>query len=1737
MSPAEVPSVLRSAPRLGRFRPRRFVGRGSFGAVWEVDDPLRPKRRLALKVLVAAGARSRERLRETAAREFHLGSRLRHPVILETLEAGTLQVKSAAEQLPYLLSDFFPGEPLRPPWGAEALRTVAGDLLSALDTVHAAGWRHGDLKPGNVLVDRSEERPDVRILDFGLAVEAAGPGGAPVRGTLRYVSPEALRGARVDQRADLYALGVLLFECLAGRSSTPLAQHLVETRDGRFAERLETRELAEPWGRLLRRLLDPDPRSRLRSGAEGLEILATVRADDEDGADESYTAVIPDFEAARPVGREDFFEALDHALGRQLGRRPAPALVIVEGGRGLGKTRLVHEAESRAFTREVRPLSWLRARELAHDDAGRAASPGVDDPSGQRLLALGSLGDAPLAGAERAAESILERLVERPTLLTVDDLEELAADDRQVVLLLAEKLRALPGASRRRRRHPPFVLATCGEGVLESAEFAPWWNSLADMPWVTAIRLRPWSEREVATYLDRALSPRHELGPMGVLLRRETGGHPGRLRATLRELARGGELRLEKGAWVSRRSPSRGLPPLPDERRGFAAEWESLPSSLRELLGVAATWSDPLRSVPANVLASALGLPERRLHRRLRRLLALERLGPGLSLEPEGLRLPVKARLWVLRAAGPEVRRGWRRRLARSSAPEAERLYQELRSGRAPPPGQLLMATKEARDPGQGTERLLAAASRCSAVPRRGRGAAALGLGEILHGRGDFRGAGRYLNRARADVDSGERQRIDVLLAEGFVLRGRLGEAREALDRVRDGAGPGVPFREPVGVDRPRFLFASALCEFLAGDFAAARRVAGRALEENPEDFALKNLLANAAMRLGDTEEAARIFRAALENAAVSGDPRILGALRSNYGRLLTRQGKLREALAAQRRATADFEGAGLKSQAARIAGNLGSALRSVGEYGAAVEAATRSLELQRSVGDRHGMAVAEINLGVLARELGLPGTAWRRLRVAESLARESPWGDGLLEHPAYLETRTLLAIDFVEEEVLEDLLERRRKRSSREVVPEALLVELRLCRSGRQSDRELQELLRERPYTEADAAFLLEFLSSPAAEERAAGSAADELLSAARFALARLGEESARAAFCRTLVELESGDAAPSRQVLEDLRAGLERYPARDGRRRALCGLARWSPTEEERRAARAELRRLLDEVLSDLAPEHRDEYRRRQEIEEAWKVAREREAANPSLEKAREVVRQVFRFNREILQETDVDGLCRKIVDAAVALTGAERGILVLRRRGPMRVVAARSAGKDLDDPESQMSRTLLERTLEGGAARLTTDAREDVSLRSIASVDELGLRSVMCVPLRVGRQRLIGALYLDNNFQRAAFDSDDLELAESFCAQAGLAWGAAERREQVAGLLKQARAANRQLRGELDLSQRAAARRSLGRLKGLEGIVGDSPPMRDLFHLMEVVAPTDIPVLIAGESGTGKELVARALHRLSSRASRPFVAENCAAVPASLLESALFGYVKGAFTGADRDAAGIFQMADGGTLFLDEIAELPPQLQTRLLRVLQDGEVRPLGARKTVQVDVRILAATNRDVQQAIDEGRFREDLYYRLQGAELLVPPLRERAEDVPLLVQHFLTGEGGQAVGKKVSPEAIDCMTRHSWPGNVRELENEVRRLALLCPDEVIGVEYLSRPIRDGGTVATGGDAGGGDVHPLREVERRAILNAMHHFDGHRGKVAKALGISRSTLYVKLKESGWLDGERGRPERN
>jgi Nif-specific regulatory protein len=426
----------------------------------------------------------------------------------------------------------------------------------------------------------------------------------------------------------------------------------------------------------------------------------------------------------------------------------------------------------------------------------------------------------------------------------------------------------------------------------------------------------------------------------------------------------------------------------------------------------------------------------------------------------------------------------------------------------------------------------------------------------------------------------------------------------------------------------------------------------------------------------------------------------------------------------------------------------------------------------------------------------------------------------------------------------------------------------------------------------------------------------------------------------------------------------------------------------------------------------------------------------------------------------------------------------------------------------------RSILRKVLRERAAVVVADApNEAMSSESLLGAS---IYSTMGIPLWKGEE-MLGVLQVDSRGAPAMFGVGDVSWLGVLAANASLAVANAR-------LIRQLSLAGQTLKKEnAFLRRRDRARADNGE------IVGKSRAMSELFAQLAKVVDTRVSVLIQGETGTGKELIAAALHHRSKRSDKLFVAQNCAAFPENLLESELFGHKRGAFTGATDEKKGLFEIADGGTLFLDEIGEMALNLQGKLLRALQEGEIRPVGGTSVRQVDVRIVAATNRDLDAEVKAGRFREDLYYRLKVFPVRVPPLRERREDVPALARHFLaryTAEFAKSVGDFTEP-ALAVLSSHDWPGNVRELENEVQRLVIQAdPGERIGPELLSPRIRQVEDLVLGAATAKGTLREMvDQVERQILHEALREHGNNKTAAAKTLGITREGLHKKLKQLG------------
>src|SRR5215212_8141224 len=475
-----------------------------------------------------------------------------------------------------------------------------------------------------------------------------------------------------------------------------------------------------------------------------------------------------------------------------------------------------------------------------------------------------------------------------------------------------------------------------------------------------------------------------------------------------------------------------------------------------------------------------------------------------------------------------------------------------------------------------------------------------------------------------------------------------------------------------------------------------------------------------------------------------------------------------------------------------------------------------------------------------------------------------------------------------------------------------------------------------------------------------------------------------------------------------------------------------------------------------------------------------------------------KLYEFSERLIHQRDLGELLDALMDAVIEITNADKGFLVLLEGDTIDVKVARNLNREnIADAVSQLSDSIIAKVVRSRRPVIVSDALRDDEFSSSKSVMSLKVSSVICVPL-LDRGRLLGLIYVGNDSIRDLFQKDTMRVLTVFSSQASLIVANAM-------LMNELRVDNKRLNERLEQYR-------------FGEIVGTSPPMQQVFRKVEKIAATDISVMITGETGKGKELIAREIHIRSPRNGKPFITINCGAIPENLLESELFGHVKGAFTGAVANKQGKFQAADAGTRFLDEIGEMPIELQVKILRGLQERIVYRVGDTRPESCDIRILAATNRDLEKEIANGRFREDLYYRLNVVNVELPPLRVRGDDVLVIARYLLSRYAREydAKVKGFSPNAAVAIRKHNWPGNIRELENRIKKAIVLSESTVIGPDDLGLT---------------GDVLPQiltladakEKFQREYINEVLTLNNGNRTKTARDLGVDPRTVFRHLEK--------------
>ncbi|MCB9248129.1 MAG: sigma 54-interacting transcriptional regulator [Ignavibacteriales bacterium] len=477
-----------------------------------------------------------------------------------------------------------------------------------------------------------------------------------------------------------------------------------------------------------------------------------------------------------------------------------------------------------------------------------------------------------------------------------------------------------------------------------------------------------------------------------------------------------------------------------------------------------------------------------------------------------------------------------------------------------------------------------------------------------------------------------------------------------------------------------------------------------------------------------------------------------------------------------------------------------------------------------------------------------------------------------------------------------------------------------------------------------------------------------------------------------------------------------------------------------------------------------------------------------------SKEQYEALYLLSQTLNSTSQKETLIEKVVDILIEVTNAERGLFAKydSKTFQFSLLSARTFKKEKISDLSTFSSQVLQQVVNQNKPILYHDAQTNPKLNQFESVQLHKIKSMLGVPIK--KDEIIwGVILVDSQTDRKEFTDKNLLFLQFFSNLVSISL---EKIFEIENLFDE----NLRLKNELESIDK------------IPDMIGNSKPMQELSKTIHKVANTEVNVLILGESGSGKDLVARAIHKLSTRKNENYLAQFCGSIPDSLLESELFGYMKGAFTGAAKDKKGLFEVADKGTFFLDEIADISSALQAKLLRVIENKEIIRLGDTKVIKVDVRILAATNKDLKKLVEEGKFREDLYYRLNVFPIKVPTLRERKSDIPLLVKNFIENSTSENI--KLNPTALTILENYSWPGNVRQLNNVISRALILSSDGMITKEHISLD-NEQNTLDSS--------RTLKELEEKILLNRLEEFNGNKTLTAKSLDVSVRWIQKKMKE--------------
>lgn len=1683
-----------------RYEVLKRLGSGGMGEVCKVrdraDDSI-----LALKL-------TRKDLPEDWVlrfkKEFYTLFSLRHENIVKVYDFATLPVQDPTwDGRCYFTMEFVPGNPINKAFEGfdKKLYLLLIQILSALDYIHSKGMIHGDLKPGNILVMGGFNKPSaishkraVKLLDFGLAEEMALLDPSAITGTLGYIAPELLKGGKVDHRADLYSLGIIIYETLTKRKAfrgKTVTEVLRATLDKELPPpRQLNPEIPQGLEEVLLRLIQKDPRDRYGSSDEVLDELA--RLSRLKSPKRVRTRVTRLFYSPT-VGREGELSVLDDTLSKA--KEGKGQLVLICAEVGIGKSRLLQEFKFRAQLSGCRVTS-IRTHGLfeqlyGHFGFSVPRSKGLE-PKVQKPRAFNHLTDRMLKWVDGSRA---------PAVLLLDDLECADWVGQEFVGFLARSLRS----------HPGIIVATYGEDGPSKKML----EMVKDEAFLTRIELSGLEPKETKLLVFNLLDTKEEVDTLADLVHTQTNGNPLLIQETLHSMLRAKILRRTEKRWILHREKLKRLR-LSKTMKALAKTWiKGLNKEEADLLSRASILGDRF---PLSLLKGISGLKDPGLFDLIS---SLQRR--GLLQQEQGAYYRFSHK-WMQEHLYEGIDSETKRKLHKEAADILETVPPDRRQELLPV---IAHHYTGARVRGKAFEFSLKAAEKVERnytpeaaldhyqralklAPRARRFELLKKVGDLCEAMGFHREAlHNYQSALR--LRTAPTHKAELLLKIAIIYRKKK-EFRLALRSLEGGLSALGKKSEPLFAD---LLAERAWIAMEKGHYSKAAKYCAKAEEisKRAEDtVALSNVYNTLGIlhwRKGALDKAIRFTRRTLSLRESSKDR--LGKARSynNLGVIYWTKGDMEEAGRCYENALSEFQKLGDIRSVAQIHVNLGLLAWTQGDWESSIKHCHRSYSLFDRLADRAALASVHNRLGVIDEHRGNWSEALEHYQAHKDFHKEigDPQGEAIAL--TNLGSLFLKLGEFQKSrESLQEGLRVNRELVNEEGIALSLLNLGILHRDESHWDAALEcldssiAIYKERKL-ERDIPTAYRVKGEVLIEQNKLTKA--QRLVKKAFSIAKgLNDKLELGHVYRTLGVMYEKQHQNDKALdhFEHALKTFEELGAEYERGRTLLQYAHWRlDSKQDLPTATAQLAQAED-LFGRLGA--KADLQRALQLGSLFVRSFSEETAPVVREAQLKALYEVSRVMSSILE---VRVLYDKVVDLAVSLLNAERGLLLLgEQKGELTIAAGRGVDSATIRDATTLSHSVVSEVALKGLPVISDDAALDPRFRERESVILNNIHSLLCVPLKL-KEKVIGTLYVDSRITSRLFSPEDLSFLNTLANLLAVAIENARFHED--------------LRQETDHLRKEVKERYR-----LENLVGKSDAVQGIFNQIETVSKSDASVLVQGETGTGKELVARAIHYNGLRKDKRFMPVECGALPESLAESELFGHKKGAFTDAKEDKPGLFEEADSGTIFLDQVDNLSLRLQAKLLRVLQDGEVRRLGETKPKRVDIRVIAATNRDLKKEVKKGNFRDDLYYRLNTFCITIPPLRERIEDIPLLTNHFLdilSDKTGAKIGG-LSKETLNCLMTYHWPGNIRQLEHEIDRLVVLARDvDMITPNLLSKEIQEvGGLVKlTKGRAKGSLKTVVSEVERQMIIDSLQEHNWNQTKTARALGISRPSLIEKM----------------